>query len=219
MSPARIPSRRLLGCGAIAGPLFVLTVLVQDFTRSGFDPRIHLLSQLSLGPGGWVQVSNFVGTGVLFLLGAVGFWQRQHGHRGGTAAPVLLYLFGVCLIVVGVFRTDPARGFPPGVLTPPHPTVSGIIHSAGALPTFISLGIAIVMLSRVHAARGERGMRAYLLISAFLFLAIFVGAMATPSLTGPALQLAVLVGWTAPSVSSLWLLRGDANPITPDEIP
>lgn len=207
MNPFSPATRRLLACGAVAGPLFIVTVLAQDFTRPGFDPRIHLLSQLSLGPGGWIQVTNFVLAGVLYVFGAVGCWKREHGHRGGTAAPVLLFVFGTCLVIVGVFRTDPAHGFPPGVPTPPQPTVSGIIHSAGALPTFLSLGAAMVSLSRVHAARREREMSTYLMVSAVVFLFIFIGAMATPALTGPALQLAVLVGWTAPSASAMRLLR------------
>ena len=33
-------TRILLLCGAIAGPLFIFTVLIQDYTRPGFDPRL-----------------------------------------------------------------------------------------------------------------------------------------------------------------------------------
>src|SRR5207244_12036146 len=68
----------LLLCGAIAGPLFILTVLVQDYTRPDFDPRLHLLSLLSLGDWGWVQIVNFVLAGVLNLLYAAGLWRRLH---------------------------------------------------------------------------------------------------------------------------------------------
>ena len=46
-------TRLLLLCGAIAGPLFIFTLLVQDYTRPGFDPRLDLLSLLSLGDWGW----------------------------------------------------------------------------------------------------------------------------------------------------------------------
>ena len=42
-------TRILLLCGAIAGPLFVLTVLVQDYTRPSFNPRLQPLSLLELG--------------------------------------------------------------------------------------------------------------------------------------------------------------------------
>ena len=37
-------TRILLLCGAIAGPLFILTVLIQDYTRPAFDPRLEPLS-------------------------------------------------------------------------------------------------------------------------------------------------------------------------------
>ena len=53
-------TRILLLCGAIAGPFFLLTVLIQDYTVPDFNPRLHLLSQLSLGEWGWVQIANFV---------------------------------------------------------------------------------------------------------------------------------------------------------------
>ena len=53
-------TRILLLCGAIAGPLFLLTLLIQDYTVPGFDPRLDMLSLLSLGIWGWVQIANFV---------------------------------------------------------------------------------------------------------------------------------------------------------------
>jgi hypothetical protein len=46
-------TRILLLCGAIAGPLFLLTLLIQDSTRPGFDPRLDPLSLLSLGDCGF----------------------------------------------------------------------------------------------------------------------------------------------------------------------
>ena len=42
--------RLLLLCGVIAGPFFIFVLLVQDYTRPGFDPRLDLLSPLSLVP-------------------------------------------------------------------------------------------------------------------------------------------------------------------------
>lgn len=80
-------TRALLVCGAIAGPLFLLIVLVQDYTRPSFNPRTQVLSLLELGPLGWVQTVNFVLAGVLNLLYAIGLWRRctpaapVHGGR------------------------------------------------------------------------------------------------------------------------------------------
>ncbi len=65
-------TRILLLCGTIAGPLFILIMLIQDYTHPAFDPRLEPLSLLSLGEWGWVQIANFVPTGVLNLLYAGG---------------------------------------------------------------------------------------------------------------------------------------------------
>jgi len=81
-------TRSLLLCGAIASPLFILTVLVQDYTTPAFNPRLQPLSLLSLGEWGWVQIANFVLTGVLNLLYASGLWRRLHPGRAGTWGPL-----------------------------------------------------------------------------------------------------------------------------------
>ena len=70
-------TRILLLCGAIAGPLFILTVLIQDYTVPAFNPRLQALSLLSLGEWGWVQIVNFVLAGVLNLLYAGGRRARE----------------------------------------------------------------------------------------------------------------------------------------------
>src|SRR5437588_13055415 len=104
-------TRILLLCGAIAGPLFILIVLIQDYTRPAFDPRVQLLSLLSLGEGGWVQIANFVLAGVLNLLYAVGLRRSLHPGRAGTWGPLLIGAYGIGLVAVGVFTTDPAQGY------------------------------------------------------------------------------------------------------------
>jgi hypothetical protein len=78
-TPLRAPTSqtaRLLACGIIAGPLFLALVLIQAFTREGFNLRRHPISLLSLGALGWIQVANFVLTGALFLACAAGMWAR-----------------------------------------------------------------------------------------------------------------------------------------------
>src|SRR5207244_10600775 len=53
-------------------PLFVGVALAQAFTRPGFDFERHALSLLSLGDVGWIQVANFLVSGLLTVLFAVG---------------------------------------------------------------------------------------------------------------------------------------------------
>jgi hypothetical protein len=90
-------TRMLLTGGVVAGPLFVAVGLAQAFTRAGFDPVRHPLSLLSLGDFGWIQITNFVTAGLLFLGAAVGVRRVLHGGRAGTWGPLLLGAFGAPL--------------------------------------------------------------------------------------------------------------------------
>jgi len=105
-------TRTLLGAGLVAGPLFVGAVIVQLFTRVGFDLRRQPLSMLSLGEYGWIQVTNFIVAGVLSVLFAIGVARCLSDGPGSTWAPRLLALFGAGLVIGGIFTADPALGFP-----------------------------------------------------------------------------------------------------------
>jgi hypothetical membrane protein len=199
-------TRLLLLCGAIAGPLFILTVLIQDYTRPAYDPRLDTLSQLSLGEWGWVQIVNFVTAGVLNLLYAVGLWRRLHPGRAGTWGPLLIGVYGLGLIVVGVFRTDPSNGFPPGVPTPNQPTSHGAIHALVGLFLFLALTAALAVFARLFFARKERGWAGYCLASAVLLLLIFFTGFSDAALTARTLRLATLIGWIAASLVAIKLL-------------
>lgn len=201
-------TKRLLVCGAIAGPLFILAVLVQDYVRAGFDPRRDMLSLLSLGGVGWIQIANFVVAGVLNVLYAVGLRRQLRGMTGGASSSVFVGIFGIGLILVGMFRTDPSGSFPPGVARLPSPTVHGIIHALGALPTFLALGAGIASLGRSFAARKATRWAYYCFASAAALVIVFFGSFPNADLAPRMLRLAVLIGWSAPSLSAIAMLNG-----------
>jgi hypothetical protein len=198
-------TRLLLLCGAIAGPLFLLTVLIEDYTRPGFDPRLDPLSLLSLGDWGWVQMVNFALAGVLNLLYAVGLWRQLHPGRAGTWGPILIGAYGPGLLVVSIFRTDPANGFPPGVPAATHPSWHGAIHALGGLFIFVVLAAALGVFVRFFLARKERGWAFYCLASAVLLLLFFFGSFTSAVLMARFLRLGTLVGWMAASVIAIKL--------------
>src|SRR5947209_4577797 len=138
-------TRILLLCGAISGPLFILTVLIQHYTRPAYNPRLQPLSLLELGELGWVQIVNFVLAGVLNLLYAGGLWRRLHPGRAGTWGPLLIGAYGLGLILVGVFRTDPAGGFPPGAIALTDPSWPAAIHALGGLFVLLVLAAALAV--------------------------------------------------------------------------
>ena len=199
-------TRILLLCGALAGPLFILTVLIEDYTRPAFNPRLQALSLLSLGEWGWVQIVNFVLAGVLNLLYAGGLWRRLHPGRAGTWGPLLIGAYGLGLIAVGVFRTDPADGFPPGAIASTGPSWHGAIHALGGLFVFLVLAAALAVFGRLFLARKERWWAFYCIASAVLLLLFFFGGINSAVLMARFLRLGTLVGWMAASVIAIKLL-------------
>jgi Protein of unknown function (DUF998) len=149
---------KLLGCVIVAGPLFVVASLVQAFTRTGFDLGRHPISLLSLGSPGWLQIANFVVSGVLYVAGAVGLREALRPGRGSTWAPKLVAITGVGLIVAGVFPTDAGAGFPPGAPVGA-PTMSwhGVLHEVGFGLSFVGAIAACGVFARRYAALGQRG--------------------------------------------------------------
>jgi hypothetical protein len=150
--------RNLLYCGIVAGPLFIAATLIQAFTRTGFDLARHPLSLLSLGSLGWVQIVNFVVSGTLYVLGAVGQRAALRRSRGGTWGPLFVGLSGIGLIIAGVFTTDPGAGFPPGAPAGA-PTMSwhGLLHEIGFMLSFVGAIGACAVFARRYAALGRRG--------------------------------------------------------------
>jgi Protein of unknown function (DUF998) len=183
---------RLLACGIVAGPLFLAAWLIQAFTRDGFDPTRHPLSLLSLGELGWIQIANFVVTGVLYLACAVGMWRVLHPGRSGTWGPLLVGGFGLGLILAGIFTTDPGAGFPPGAPAgaPEQLSWHGVLHEAGFVVAVVSWAAVCFVLVRRFVALKQWG---------------WVGAgVATP------LAVLVLASWPDPDSLSLRLVIASA---------
>jgi hypothetical protein len=196
-------TRALLTCGVLAGPVFVLTGLVQGLTRAGFDLTRHPASLLSNGSLGFVQITNFVVSGLLTLAAVAGIRRTLPGRWG----PRLLAVYGVSLICAGVFRADPQDGFPLGTPAGPPASVSwhGTLH-------FVCGGIGFACLIAACFAIGSHlaPVRAwYSRISGVLFLVGFAG-VASGS-TSPAATLgfwaAVIVAWTWLATTSAHLTR------------
>jgi hypothetical protein len=150
--------RNLLYCGIVAGPLFIAATLIQAFTRTGFDLARHPLSLLSLGSLGWVQIVNFVVSGILYVLGAVGLRAALRQSRGDTWGPLFVGLSGIGLIIAGVFTADPGAGFRPGAPAGA-PTMSwhGLLHEIGFMLSFVGAIGACAVFARRYAALGRRG--------------------------------------------------------------
>ena len=153
-------TRVLLACAALSAPLFAVVSLTQVFTRAGFDLTRNPLSQLSDGSLGWIQVINFVLTGVLAILGAAGLRRVLAGRTGGVWVPRLVRISGIGYVAAGIFHMDPGNGFPAGTpLGQPH-TMSwhSDLHMLSGTVAFAATIAACFVLGRFYAREGRRGL-------------------------------------------------------------
>lgn len=139
---------RLLWAGVAAGPLFLVVTLAQVSTRDGFDLSRHPASLLSLGDLGFVQIANFVVTGVLYVVAAFAI-------REATALAVSIAAVGVGMIVAGVFTADPSLGFPPGAPDGVPDTLSthAALHGVGFAVAFVAILAANLLFARTTGER------------------------------------------------------------------
>ncbi|GLZ30045.1 hypothetical protein Lesp02_22350 [Lentzea sp. NBRC 105346] len=132
--------------GAVAGPLYLTVAYAQAFTREGFDLTKHPFSMLSLGDLGWIQIANFVVSGLLFVVAATAV--REKSRWGGR----LIGLLGVGMIAGGVFTADPALGFPLGTPDGVPASISwhGMLHAAAFGVAMIGwIGACFVLARRL----------------------------------------------------------------------
>jgi Protein of unknown function (DUF998) len=143
-------TRTLLACGAVAGPIFIVVGFAAALTRTGFELGKHPLSLLSVGDHGWIQISNFVVAGLLFVASAVGVRRALRHGRGGTWGPRLISAFGVSLVAGGVFVADPGLGFPPGTPEgiPDQMSWHAMVHAVAPVAGFLALSVACFVFAR-----------------------------------------------------------------------
>lgn len=207
-APPAVPAgstRTLLTCGAVAGPLYIAVVVLQMLTRDGFDIGRHPASLLSNGGQGWIQITNFVVSGVLFVAFAVGLHRvlRQAGGRGRTWGPRLIGVFGGGMVAAAVFSADPVDGFPPGTPVGPPTSVTwhGMLHFLVAGVAFLALIAACFVFARRFAAAGRRGWAGFSTATGAIFLATWMSILASQGARAAnvAFALAIALGlvWTS----------------------
>src|SRR4029077_1917619 len=100
--------RRLALWAGIIGPaLFVSVFLLEGALRPGYNALNTYVSALSLGPRGWVQITNFILFGGLLLVftwAVAGQFPSGQASRGGI---IVLAIIAVGYLASGPFVMDP----------------------------------------------------------------------------------------------------------------
>jgi len=111
----------------------------------------------------------------MIVAAAVGLRRALPAGRVRTWAPPLLAAYGASLVGAGVFRADPAQGFPAG--TPEIAPVSwhGIVHLTLGGVGFLCLIAACFVLASRFARDGRRRLAWFSRITGVVFLGGFAG--------------------------------------------
>jgi Protein of unknown function (DUF998) len=211
-TPRRI--RQALLAGAAAGPLYIIVGTLEALLRDGFDIRIHSLSLLANGTGGWIHSTMMVASGLLTVVGALGLSGMQRTGGRSYAMIIGLVVYGLGIAAAGLLRADPAEGFPIG--TPAGPPVvvtgSGIGHLAAGAIGFLGLIVACLACARRSARAGDHAWAACSAAMGVYYLVAFAGIAsgAGSPLINIAFTVAVGLGWGWITGLCVRALRGRA---------
>lgn len=181
-----VSTDRLLQSAVASAILFPLAVALQAPLREGFDLAVHPLSLLSLGEMGWIQVANFIVSGLLILAFSAGLGRVLATGSGGRWGPRLFAFYGLVLVTAGVFTTDPMHGFPPGTPGGLPETLSwhAIVHQLTFVFAFLGLIVALFVFARRSWSAGDRGFAVYSALTGLATPALVVISQMQPDVAG-----------------------------------
>lgn len=120
------PTGRRIRLGAAAGMaapvLFVAVFTLEGWIRPGYQVQSMFVSELSLGPRGWIQIVSFLLTGALLFTFGRCLARSMRDGTASRAGPLLIQIIGLSLLASGPFRTDPSAMFD-------QTTTHGIVHA------------------------------------------------------------------------------------------
>jgi len=172
---SNIKTRRLLFCGPVGCILFIGLFLIQGAFRENYSALRFPISSLSIGPLGWVQISNFIISGSLIFLSAFGLREVTRVLKGSIWISRLIGAVGLGLVGAGIFSSDPVFGYP---MTEPLAiaqfTVHGHFHDFFSIFVFVCLPIACFKFHNRFKDSGDIKWATYSLISGIGMLGAFI---------------------------------------------
>lgn len=138
--------RTLVGIGVVGITTLVVVSSIDGSTRTdGYHQGDHWVSLLALGDRAWLGTLNLAASGVMVLLGALGFSLVLGDRRSGRWTARVLALLGASMVLAAIFPVDPVPTYPVGSGAV-SPTLRGGVHAAAGavillgLPAVCALG-------------------------------------------------------------------------------
>jgi hypothetical membrane protein len=187
LRPVRPWLVHVLATFAVVGIVyFFAAVTIEELLRPLYDPVQRTISELAVGPLGYLQTSAFVVLGLSLLALQHALHRRLHQTILARIALVLLGLCGIFSFLAAAFPTD---------LKGAVVTVAGTIHEVVAGVGYAGLIIAMILLS-LHF-RHDPHWRSFFRPSSSLAVlgvgtSIFMGATSNTDLSGLSQRLMVV---------------------------
>ena len=162
--------RKIAPWAGMLGPaLFTLTFTLNGLLRPGYDPVRMYVSELSIGPRGWVQIVNFMVLGLCLMVFSLGLFKAFPTGKASRAGPILLMIIAACYFISGPLVTDPASMFDN------QQSLQGFLHGIfGALVFALSPVCCFVFWRRFREDANRKRMRHWTLLAAIIMMAIVV---------------------------------------------
>jgi hypothetical membrane protein len=207
---AALGTRRLLAALGSTGPLLFLGLAtLAGALTPGYNPVNQTISEIPLGPVGWLQTANFYVFGAAVATFGLALVLRFGRDARTIASACLLTLSGLSLIAAGAF---------PAIVVDGEPTPSAFIHGLAFFGTFVPLPGAYAFAAlRLAEDTGWRRFATYTaaLPSSMVFLLVVFGVLGTDPgapllfISGLLNRLLLLVAFTWISLLGCRLLTSD----------
>ena len=155
--------------GMIGTSLFTLSFTINGFLRPDYSPVQNYISELAIGPLGWIQIVSFLFLGVSIILFSFGIKATFPTGRASRTAPLLFLIIGISYILSGLFVTDPKAMF--DNQQTPHGIIHGIV---GALVFSLSAICCFVLGRRFHIDKEWKSMSAFSFIAGAVMTILIV---------------------------------------------
>src|SRR6266498_1048155 len=105
-------NKNLSSWAGMVGPaFFVFIFTIEGWLRPSYNPFEMYVSELSLGPRGWVQMANFIVLGILLFMFSRGVAAEFPKGKASKAGPILLAIIAISFFLSGPLVTDPGTIF------------------------------------------------------------------------------------------------------------
>ncbi|GAA3551664.1 hypothetical protein GCM10022222_39040 [Amycolatopsis ultiminotia] len=160
--------------------MFIVLFLINDVVKPDYNPVRDAVSEAEIGSGGWLQIANFLVSGLLITASAVAVAKAVNRSTG-----VLVAMAGAGLALAGVFVSDPVPA--------DHATWHGTIHNVVGTISSAALVAACFVAARWQATALWRW---YSIAVGVAMPLTFVVALVETETLGIWQRLTNVIGWT-----------------------